>query len=316
MFNLRFEANPQAQQVVIEPADPYLYRQDNAPTTIPLELRDGFYAVPTVDSTQGLDLEIGAELFNLTDVPKTTIFEYITDGETEAERELNEPIKIFGSQYVLPQNRFNEVIEQRENPFFAKTIHTNDSSIQGTTALGSLQIPLIYPQDYQLDPTATEMNPDIQPRILYFVGFRGLPSDSNVKYDFTGGVELAPPLSFMVNYNNPTDFSLSFANEFYLGQKAIGLFDSFWQQEYARKRIGKRLEANYFWDLLSINALSFRNKMLIDGLEWILQKIDGYSAQSDSSTKTWLILEQGPTDDDVTATTFSNIIGIINPVVE
>jgi hypothetical protein len=316
MFNLRFEANPQAQQVVIEPADPYLYRQDNAPTTIPLELRDGFYAVPTVDSTQGLDLEIGAELFNLADVPKTTLFEYITDGETEAERELNEPIKIFGSQYVLPQNRFNEVIEQRENPFFAKTIHTNDSSIQGTTALGSLQIPLIYPQDYQLDPTATEMNPDIQPRILYFVGFRGLPSDSNVKYAFTGGVELAPPLSFMVNYNNPTDFSLSFANEFYLGQKTIGLFDSFWQQEYARKRIGKRLEANYFWDLLSINALSFRNKMLIDGLEWILQKIDGYSAQSDSSTKTWLILEQGPTDDDVTATTFSNIIGIINPVVE
>jgi hypothetical protein len=315
MFNLRFEANPQAQQVLIEPADPYLYRQNNAPTNIPLELRDGFYVVPTVDSTQGLDLQPGAELFNVNDVPKTTLFEYITDGETEAERELNEPIKIFGSQYVLPQDRFNEIIEQRENPFFAKTIHTNDSSIQGTTALGSLQIPLIYPQDYQLDPTATEMNPDIQPRILYFVGFRGLPSDSNVKYDFTGGVELAPPLSFMVNYNNPLDFSLSFANEFYLGQKAVGLFESFWMQEYARKRIGKRLEAYYFWDLLSINALSFRNKMLIDGLEWVLVKIDGYSAQSDSSTKTWLILEQAPTyNDDELATTFSNIIGIINPL--
>lgn len=314
MFNLRFEANPQAQQVLIEPADPYLYRQNNAPTNIPQELRDGFYAVPTVDSTQGLDLEPGAELFNLNDVPKTTLFEYITDGETEAERELNEPIKIFGSQYVLPQDRFNEVIEQRENPFFAKTIHTNDSTIQGTTALGSLQIPLIYPQDYQLDPTATEMNPDIQPRILYFVGFRGLPSDSNVKYDFTGGVELAPPLSFMVNYNNNLDFSLSFANENVLNQNVTGLFESFWMQEYARKRIGKRLEAYYFWDLLSINALSFRNKMLIDGLEWVLVKIDGYSAQSDSSTKTWLILEQGPTDDDVTATTFSNIIGIINPL--
>jgi hypothetical protein len=314
MFNLRFEANPQAQQILIEPADPYLYRQNNAPTNIPLELRDGFYAVPTVDSTQGLDLQPGAELFNLNDVPKTTLFEYITDGETESQRELNEPIKIFGSQYVLPQDRFNEVIEQRENPFFAKTIHTNDTSIQGTTALSSLQIPLIYPQDYQLDPTATEMNPDIQPRILYFVGFRGLPSDSNVKYDFTGGVELAPPLSFMVNYNNPLDFSLSFANEFYLGQKAVGLFESFWMQEYARKRIGKRLEAYYFWDLLSINALSFRNKMLIDGLEWVLVKIDGYSAQSDSSTKTWFILEQGPTDDDELATTFSNIIGIINPL--
>ena len=315
MFNLRFEANPQLQQVVIEPADPYLYRQNNAPTNVPMELRDGFYAVPTVDSTQGLDLQPGAELFNLNDVPKTTLFEYITDGETEAERELNEPIKIFGSQYVLPQNRFNEVIDIRENPFFAKTIHTNDSSIQSAGATTSLQIPLIYPQDYQLDPTATEMNPDIEPRILYFVGFRGLPSDSSVNYDFAPGVDTPPPLSFMVNYNNPLDFSLSFANEIVLNQSVTGLFEAFWMQEYARKRIGKRLEAYYFWDLLSINALSFRNKMLIDGLEWVLVKIDGYSAQSDSSTKTWLILEQAPTyDDDVTATTFSNIIGIINPL--
>ena len=315
MFNLRFEANPQLQQVVIEPADPYLYRQNNAPTNVPMELRDGFYAVPTVDSTQGLDLQPDAELFNLNDVPKTTLFEYITDGETEAERELNEPIKIFGSQYVLPQNRFNEVIDIRENPFFAKTIHTNDSSIQSAGATTSLQIPLIYPQDYQLDPTVTEMNPDIEPRILYFVGFRGLPSDSSVNYDFAPGVDTPPPLSFMVNYNNPLDFSLSFANEIVLNQSVTGLFEAFWMQEYARKRIGKRLEAYYFWDLLSINALSFRNKMLIDGLEWVLVKIDGYSAQSDSSTKTWLILEQAPTyDDDVTATTFSNIIGIINPL--
>jgi hypothetical protein len=315
MFNLRFEANPQLQQVVIEPADPYLYRQNNAPTNVPMELRDGFYAIPTVDSTQGLDLQPDAELFNLNDVPKTTLFEYITDGETEAERELNEPIKIFGSQYVLPQNRFNEVIDIRENPFFAKTIHTNDSSIQSAGATTSLQIPLIYPQDYQLDPTATEMNPDIEPRILYFVGFRGLPSDSSVNYDFAPGVDTPPPLSFMVNYNNPLDFSLSFANEIVLNQSVTGLFEAFWMQEYARKRIGKRLEAYYFWDLLSINALSFRNKMLIDGLEWVLVKIDGYSAQSDSSTKTWLILEQAPTyDDDVTATTFSNIIGIINPL--
>ena len=126
---------------------------------------------------------------------------------------------------------------------------------------------------------------------------------------------MPPPLSFMVNYNNNLDFSLSFANEIVLNQSVTCLFEAFWMQEYARKRIGKRLEAYYFWDLLSINALSFRNKMLIDGLEWVLVKIDGYSAQSDSSTKTWLILEQAPTyDDDVTATTFSNIIGIINPL--
>lgn len=314
MFNLRFEANPQAQQVLIEPADPYLYRQNDAPTTVAQELRDGFYAVPTFDATQGLDLIPNAELFSDNDIPQIHIYDYITDGESETYAEENEPIGIFATEYRLPDNRYNAQTEERENPFFAKTIHTNDSSIQGTTALGSLQLPLIYPLNYELDPTATTANTDIEPRILYFVGFRGLPSDSNVKYDFTGGIELAPPLSFMVNYNNPLDFHLSFATEIITNVPVSGLFESFWLQEYARKRIGKRLEAYYFWDLLSINSLSFRNKMMIDGMEWILQKIDGYSAQSDRSTKTVLILEQGPTYDDVSALTFSNIIGIINPL--
>jgi hypothetical protein len=118
----------------------------------------------------------------------------------------------------------------------------------------------------------------------------------------------------MVNYNNPGDFSLSFASETVQNQIVPGLFESFWLQEYARKRIGKRLEAFYFWDLLSINSLSFRNKLLIDGIEWILLKIDGYSAQSDTSTKTWLLREQGPTDDDVNAIENTIITGLINPI--
>lgn len=314
MFNLRFEANPQAQTLRIEPADSYLYRQYNAPTTVTQELRSGFYQIPTADSTQGLDLEPDAELFNINDLPRITIFDYKTDGDSEEAAEQNEPIGIYGSKYTLPENRFNEVTEEKENPFFAKTVHTIDSEIQGLSATFALQIPLIYPQNYEEDPTATEYNTDIEPRILYFAGFRGVPSDSLVKYAFTGGVELSPPLSFMVNYNQPDDFCLSFATETIQGEQVPGLFEAFWMQEYARKRIGKTLECYYFWDLLSINSLTFRNKLLIDGLEWILQKIDGYSAQSDNSTKTVLVLEQYPTADDVSATEGSGILGIINPI--
>jgi hypothetical protein len=314
MFNLRFEANPQAGTLRIEPADPYLYRQYNAPTNVAQEVREGFYQAPTEDNTQALDLEPEAELFNINDLPRYTIFDYITDGESEEARETNEPIGIYASKYTLPQGRFNEATQENENPFFAKTIHTIDAEIQGTAATTALQIPLIYPQNYEQDPTATEINPDIQARILYFVGFRGLPSDSLVKYAFTGGVELSPPLSFMVNYNQPLEFSLSFATETIQGEQVPGLFEAFWMQEYARKRIGKTLEAYYFWDLLTINSLTFRNKLLIDGSEWILQKIDGYSAQSDSSTKTVFVLEQGPTSDDITATEYSGILGIINPI--
>lgn len=314
MFNLRFEANPQDATLKIEPADPYLYRQDNAPTTVPQTLETGFYQVPKFDSTQTLDLEVAAELINVNDIDEVTIFSYITDSPSEEAAETDEPLRIFSAQYTLPQDRFNEKTTTIENPFFAKTIHTNDSSIQGATAITSLQIPLIYPQDYQLDPTATEMDANIEPRVLYFVGFRGLQKDSTVNYNFTGGVDLAPPLSFMVNYNNAADFQIGFGREFIEGQQVPGLFESFWLQEYARKRIGKRLEAYMFWDLLTINSLTFQNKLLIDGLEWVLQKIDGYSAQSDSSTKTILLMEQGPTDVDLSSTTYSNIIGIINPI--
>jgi hypothetical protein len=314
MFNLRFEANVQAGTLKIEPADPYLYRQDNAPTTVPQTLETAFYQVPKFDSTNKLDLEIPAELINVNDVDENTIFSYITDSPSEKAVETDEPLGIFSSNYALPQDRFNERTETKQNPFFAKTVHTNDNSIQGATAITSLQIPLIYPQDYFLDPTATQMDANIEPRVLYFVGFRGLLKDSTVNYGFTGGVDLAPPLSFMVNYNNAADFSISFGREFIEGQQVPGLFEAFWLQQYARKRIGKRLEAYMFWDLLTINSLSFQNKILIDGLEWVLLKIDGYSAQSDSSTKTILLLEQGPTDVDLSNTTYSNILGIINPI--
>lgn len=313
MFNLRFEANPQAQTIRIEPADPYLYQQYAEPSTVTKEVREGFYQVPASDNTQSLDLEREAELFNNTDVPQIVIFDYKTNGITEETRENNNPIGIYGAEYTLPQERFNDSTEDNENPFFAKTIHTNDSSVQGTTASFSLQIPLIYPTNYELDPTATEANTDIEPRILYFVGFRGDITDSSVIYTFASA-DLAPPLSFMVNYNNPLDFSLSFGTEIVQNVSVFGLFESFWMQEYARKRIGKRLECYYFWDLLTINSLSFRNKLLIDGLEWVLQKIDGYSAQSDSSTKTVFLLEEGPNDDDLNETQFSNIIGIVNPL--
>lgn len=314
MFNLRFEAYPQTSTLIIEPADPYLYRQYNAPTTVAQEVRDGFYIAPATDSTQALDLQPDAELFNVSDVARTTIMGYKTNGQTEEFKELNEIIKIFDAQYVLPADRFNNTIEKKENPFFAKTIHTIDTEIQGTTAETQLQIPLIYPQNYELDPTATESNTDIEPRILYFAGYRGVPSDSLVKYGFTGGVELSPPLSFTTNYNQSSDFSLSFASEEVNGDSVPGLFEAFWMQEYARKRIGKRLECFYFWDLLSINSLTFRNKLLIDGSEWILQKIDGYSAQDDNSTKTVLILERGADSTDVAATTYSGIKGIVNPL--
>ena len=313
MFNLRFEANPQAQTIRIEPADEYSYRQFNAPTTVPEEQRNGFYQSAAIDTGQNLDLLREAEIFNVSDSPRITIFDYKTDGDSEEARQENEPIGIFAAQYTLPPNRFNDATEIKENPFFAKTIHTIASEIQGTGAITMLQIPLIYPQNYELDPTATEADTDIEPRILYFAGYRGIPADSLVNYAFTTA-DLSPPLSFMVNYNEPRDFSLAFGNETVTGQQVTGLFEAFWMHEYARKRIGKRLECGYFWDLLTMSNLTFRTKIKLNGDEFILDKIDGFNAQKDSSTKTVLTLDRYPEAADVAAVEVSNILGIINPI--
>jgi len=312
MFNLRFEATPANGSLWVDPADPYLYRQET-PYVIPQQVNEGFYTTPIVDSTQGLDLDPAAELFNVCDIPEVTILKYMTDGDTEAYTEENNILGIYSAQYNLPQDRFNKEIDEKENPFFAKTIHTNDFTIQGASATTSLQVPLIYAQNYVLDPTSTDINRDIQPRILFFGGFRGLASDSLVNFNFSV-VPFPPPISFMVNYNNPGDFNLSFATENIQNNLVPGLLESFWLQDFARKRIGKRLEAFYFWDLLSINSLSFRNKLLIDGLEWVLLKIDGFSAQSDTSTKTILLREQGPTIDDEFAIENTLLNGLINPI--
>ena len=116
----------------------------------------------------------------------------------------------------------------------------------------------------------------------------------------------------MTNYNDARDFSLSFANESAGGIESIGLLEAFYLQQYARKRIGKRLEIPYFWDSLSILALSFRDKMFLDGQRYILQKIDGYKPLEDSPTKTVLVLDQSPEDEDKDAISGGLVVGIAN----
>lgn len=313
MFNLRFEADPQLQILKIEPADDYLYRQYVGSVT-PEEVRTGFYTNNTNDVTQNLDLEAEAELFNVVDIAQTTIFGYETDDITAENMQQGAQLNTYSAKHTHDTDRFNDTVENFVNPFFKQTIHTIESTIQGTSASYPLQIPLIYPNDYQEDPTATEANYDISPRILYFAGYRGITPDSQVVYAFTGGVSLAPPLSFFVNYNYSPDFSLSFSSETVQGTQVTGLLEAFHLQEIARKRIGKTLECRYFWDLITISELTFRDKLYLDGQRWILQKIDGYNAMNDSSTKTVLLLDEYPTADDAAAIVGSGIVGILNLV--
>jgi hypothetical protein len=102
----------------------------------------------------------------------------------------------------------------------------------------------------------------------------------------------------MVNYQDDTDFSISFATELINGVDVPGLLRAFHLQSFARKRIAKRLEAFYFWDILKISALTFRNKIYYDGREYVLSQVDGYRPLLETPTKTVLRLDQKPEQED------------------
>jgi len=307
MFNLRFEADVERQTIRIEPADNYLMR--TRPT--PEQVYTGFYTDNQTDLTQNLDLSVEGKQYSENNQPQATILQYITEGETDEFVDENNVLGFFAAQYTLPANKYNTKVETKENPFFAKTISTIDNELRDPTSLVEVQLPLIYPQNYILDPTATEANYQVQPRILYSPGVRG--SNGYVNYSFLG----APypyPFAFMTNYNSPRDWSISFANETVQGQQVTGLLDAFYLQDFARKRIAKRLEIAYFWDSLQMLALSFRNKIVLDNVEYILQKIDGYKPLEDSSTRTVLIKDQSPEQEDADAITGGLVVGIANLV--
>ena len=307
MFNLRFEADVERQTIRVEPADNYLMR--TRPT--PEQLYTGFYTDNLTDLTQNLDLSVEGKQYSDNDQPQAVVLQYITEGETDEFVDQNNVLGFFAAQYTLPANKYNSRIETKENPFFAKTISTIDNELRDVTSLVEVQVPLIYPQNYILDPTAIEANYQVQPRILYFAGFRGL--DGIINYAFLGA-PITYPYAFMTNYNSPQDWSISFANETVQGQQVTGLLDAFYLQDFARKRIAKRLEIAYFWDSLQMLALSFRNKIVLDNVEYILQKIDGYKPLEDSSTLTVLIKDQSPEQEDADAISGGLVVGIANLV--
>ena len=297
MFNLRFQSDTISKVVTIEPADDYFYQQ-LTPTPISGAIGPGFYQNSTEKKDQETDLSKAAELYNETNQPQTTIIAYKSDDDTVNDEEENEPLGFYSAQYVLPNNRFNNRTETKENTFFAKTLCTNDDTIQGSNSPFAPQIPLIYPNNYLIDPTAIEANYDVEPRILYFPGFRTTAVDGSVDYEFLGA-DIAFAKAFMVNYQNSADWSISFADEVVQGVSVRGLLSSFWLQDFARKRIGKRLEFFYFWDKIRISNLSFREKFYLDGSLWILQEVDGFKPTTIQSTNTELLLDQAPTSEDL-----------------
>lgn len=294
LFNLRFESDTDAKTVTIEPAYEYF---DGA------GLNQGFYG--GVRSLP-VDLLPESELFNETDYPQSEQFQYKQDPNDPTfayviEGQTTQPP--YAATYNQPANRFSGEPAINENPFFAATLQTVEAEIERTsTSYISPLLPIIYPQNYILDPTATQAGTEFEPRILYLANNVGKLTP---QIKITGGT-IVLPLSFAtfnILTTTPYNESLSFAQ----------LLPRFHLRTLASKTVGKRLETYAFWDELSLSGVSFREFVNFDGAYWVLNRIDGYNPLRDQSTKTVLTIDKYPDSTDQSRIDDQAISNIVQP---
>lgn len=312
-FNLTWQTNVIGREIVVEPSDTYLH-EDRYPNSKTLE--EGFYLDTYNNLTTKIDLEKTAELKSRTDEGETIQLTWQYDGETEdALNELSKDFGLLAAQYSMPTNRFAKGVEIIENPFFAATLTIFDESIKSDTSRNSPQIPIIWNGNYLDDSQSSEAKTDIIPRILYKEPYIDLQNRASIRIDngLGGFQDVLCPLAYMVNYNDTSGFSmpLSFNNVEVNGLIQIGLMQRMYLNSLKRIEVGKDLEEFLLWDLLSIQNLNFRIKVILQEASFILQEINSYNVLADGSTKTFLLFDAAIEEDDLDKIGGSNISNII-----
>lgn len=312
MFNLTFETDESSRIVTIEPKDSYLNTDRIAALS---EVKEGFYQYTTKDYSKLIDYEkVGS--FEFPEMEGRFDYKYNADDEETIKwiEGIND-IKIYESRFPI-ENGDTSKTKIIEVPFFAKTIHVFDTETRYPATNKIPQFPLIYPQNYFLDPTATEADKDVSPRIFYHAGVRYLSNpeiDGAIELLEAPGIQQALPMTFMVNYNDTTglDPNLGFDNQEINGTNSVGLMQRFYLQELARNNIGE-LRKNYvrFNSIDNLN-FTFRIKGIIDGQRYIVQELEGYNPLKDAPTQFKFYLDVYPDSDDVAAIINSPLTGVV-----
>jgi hypothetical protein len=82
--------------------------------------------------------------------------------------------------------------------------------------------------------------------------------------------------------------SLSFSDETVNGNIIGGLMKRFYLYELMRLQSGKYLEIFLLWDILMLQNLSFRQKIILGSDRYILEEINTFNVAKKASTKTYL----------------------------
>jgi hypothetical protein len=286
-FNLVFQTNPITRTVQIEPADSYAYKSD-IPSVSTIE--EGFYNAKE-DLTQKIDLLREGELKSNTDEPVSYVLGWQVDGATEEAINERQDLGFLQGRYNFPVGRYAKAEKVIENPFFASTLCILDQAVTHENSNAFCQIPLIWSKNYLEEPTSVEANYEVKPRLLIKQPQVPISERAFVRVDNGAGYsQILCPLAYMVDYNNLSGerMSLAFGNNTINGNEIKGLLDRHYLSEMKRREVGKDLETYLFWDLLGIQNLDFRNKVILKDDAYILQEINSFNVLSDKSTKTYL----------------------------
>lgn len=305
LFNLMIDSKVDEGKVYIEPMDRYAIKWKNSSGTVATIEGDGYFKIGE-KTNKGIDIDLSKKARLQSNENKFTeyVLEYLVDDETGKGIDEHENLGLYSSRYNLNVNKHRIGEKRVKNPFFAKMVHILDSRPMADDSTVVPQFPLLWPFNYlegegawlidddDADGVTGNYDYDLNNgRILYFAGQRGgidgrIVNESDVNIDL--------PACFMVNYNDADDgdFSLSFGNELKLNDnRVLGLMHNFYLHYMKRLDEGKRFEGNMFWSDLEIMALDFRKKILMDNVNYMLKKINGWNPVGGFSTKTILEMD-------------------------
>ena len=298
-FNLVFETNEATRTVRIDPADRYLLEDRVFPTPNFRQFIRGFY-FRNQQKTINVDLLKGGELVSDTKKESAITLMWKEDSNDPTVEAMNEGqnVGLLSAKYNFEANRFGKNESVIQNPFFAPTVIIVDEEIKEGGSEKDVMIPLIWSTNYLETSTSTEKNIKVLPRLLIsekiVTGYNGL---ANIRIS-SGVGSYQPPATYMIDFNDTQGFqtSLSFSNETVNGFNIIGLMQRFYLSELVRWQNGKQLEIYMYWDIVMIQNLTFRDRLIINSDTYILQEINSFDVTKSGSTKTYLIQDYKEVD--------------------
>ncbi len=293
LFNLKFETDYKTNTISIEPADTFVLDG----------LQEAFYQSNLGTLTE--DLSKPATSTNLLNLASRTVFSYASQDQTLTTlNERNAESLPFGaSRFVVDPLTFEDSEQTRENSFFSLCPYLFDVLIEGANSKVEPQIPLLYTADFNEEKNLAASDKSIPnfPIILSKPDNELRETDGTINILIGGAItERKNPVSFAINYNDHSgnDFSLLYGSQVVNQKQIIGLLERFFLQEYIRLENAKQIEFRAILSNLDIINLSFRQKVIFENKEYILQEIQEFNPLDRLSTKCILLEDKVPEQSD------------------